>query len=119
MSLYAHTTLSRSVCEAAIRHAWLLNPSISYEQRITRNAAMLFANAENQLTGVRQIPALNLGASTVQRFIDNCAAECDQVRRHGGGPGARTGTPRTPGLRNLPERVRAESDLVRDRRTGL
>lgn len=26
MSLYAHTTLSRSVCEAAVRHAWLLAP---------------------------------------------------------------------------------------------
>ncbi len=26
MSLYARTTLSRSVCEAAVRHAWLLDP---------------------------------------------------------------------------------------------
>jgi hypothetical protein len=81
MSLYAHTTLSRSVCEAAVRHAWLLDPSISYEQRITRSAAMLFANAENRLTGARQIPARNLGTSTVQRLIDNCAAEYDQVCR--------------------------------------
>ena len=40
MSLYAHTTLSRSVCEAAVRHAWLLDPSISYEQRITRSASL-------------------------------------------------------------------------------
>jgi hypothetical protein len=45
MSLYAHTTLSRSVCEAAVRHAWLLDASLSYEERITRSAAMLIANA--------------------------------------------------------------------------
>lgn len=81
MSLYAHTTLSRSVCEAAVRHAWLLDPSISYEERITRSAAMLFANAETRLAGAREVPAHNLGASTVQRLIDNCAAEHNQVRR--------------------------------------
>jgi hypothetical protein len=79
MSLYAHTTLSRSVCEAAVRHAWLLDPSISYEERITRSAAMLFANAENRLAGAREVPVHNLGASTVQNLIDNCAAEYRQV----------------------------------------
>lgn len=60
MSLYAHTTVSRSVCEAAVRHAWLLAPSISYEERITRSAAMLLANAENRLAGAREIPDRNL-----------------------------------------------------------
>jgi hypothetical protein len=81
ITLYAHTTLSRSVCEAAVRHAWLLDPSIGYKERITRSAAMLVANAENRLTGAREVPARNLGASTVPRLIDNCAAEYDQVRR--------------------------------------
>lgn len=81
MSLYAHTTLSRSVCEAAVRHAWLLDPSISYEERITRSAAMLVANAENRLAGAKEIPARNLDPSTVQKLIDNCAAEYDQVRK--------------------------------------
>lgn len=79
MSLYARTTLSRSVCEAAVRHAWLLDPSISYEERITRSAAMLLANAENRLAGAREIPDRNLGADTVQMLVSNCAAECDQV----------------------------------------
>jgi len=79
MSLYAHTTVSRSVCEAAVRHSWLLDPSISYEERITRSAAMLFANAENRLAGARDVPPHSLGASTVQRLIGNCAAEYDQV----------------------------------------
>jgi hypothetical protein len=49
MSLYAHTTLSRNVCEAAVRHAWLLDVSIRSEERITRSASMLFANAGNRL----------------------------------------------------------------------
>lgn len=81
MSLYAHTTLSRSVCEAAVRHAWLLDPSISYGERITRSAAMLLANAESRLAGAREIPDRNLGIDTVQKLVSNCAAECDQVRR--------------------------------------
>jgi hypothetical protein len=81
MSLYAHTTLSRSVCEAAVRHAWLLDPSISYEERVTRSAAMLVANAENRLAGAREIPTHNLGASTVHMLIGNCAAEYDQIRK--------------------------------------
>jgi hypothetical protein len=79
MSLYAHTTLSRSVCEAAVRHAWLLDSSITYEERITRSAAMLFANTENRLAGARQVPVHNVGATTAQKLIDNCAAEHDQV----------------------------------------
>jgi len=54
MSLFAHVTLSRSVCEAAVRHSWLLDPSISYEERITRSAAMLSYNIGNRLKGARQ-----------------------------------------------------------------
>lgn len=54
MSLYAHTTMSRSVCEAAARVAWLLDPAISYEERITRSAAMAYSGAQNKLKGARQ-----------------------------------------------------------------
>lgn len=54
MPLYAHVTMSRSVAEAAVRHEWLLDPAISYEERITRSAAMLSNSVANRLKGARQ-----------------------------------------------------------------
>ncbi len=32
---------------------------------------MLFANADNRLTGAKEIPYANLGVSVAQRLIDN------------------------------------------------
>jgi hypothetical protein len=81
MSLYAHTTLSRTVCEAAVRHAWLLDASLSYDDRITRSTATLIANTENRLKGVRDAPERNMGAQRQQMLVDNCTAEDEQVRQ--------------------------------------
>jgi hypothetical protein len=80
MPLYAHTTLSRSVCEAAVRHAWLLGASLSYEERITRSAAGLIANTENRLKGAKDAPERNMGAQMKQALVDNCTAEDRRVR---------------------------------------
>ncbi len=79
MSLFSHTTLSRSVCEAAIRHAWLTDSSISYEVRITRTAAMLYYGAENKLRGAKQSLVRESAAPVRQLLIDKCTAEFDQV----------------------------------------
>lgn len=80
MSLYAHITLSRSVAEAAVRHAWLLDPSISYEERITRYAAMEYYGGENKLKGARQSLAGKATQQDSEWVIDKCSAEFDQVR---------------------------------------
>jgi hypothetical protein len=53
MSFYAHTTLSRSACEAAVRHAWLLDPSRNYANRPRRPALH------------NQTPRLNTAAGTL------------------------------------------------------
>jgi hypothetical protein len=56
MSLHAHTPLCGACARPAsgMRGSWtLLDPSISYQERITRSAAMLFASAENRLKGPR------------------------------------------------------------------
>lgn len=81
MSLYAHTTLSRSVCEAAVRHAWLLDASISYEERITRSAAMLYADAEGLLNSGSNIRNLvpDLDTKTAKKLTGRSDAEYDQV----------------------------------------
>jgi len=81
MSMFAHVTLSRSVCEAAVRHAWLLDPAISYEERTTRSAAVLFGNVENRLKGARESLA-NLDVRIANPIIDKCAAEYEQICRH-------------------------------------
>ncbi len=80
MSLYAHTTLSRSVCEAAVRHAWLLDNALSFEERIVRSAAGLVASAENRLKGARELPEQTMGARIKQALVDKCTAEYDQIR---------------------------------------
>ncbi|HTU74090.1 MAG TPA: hypothetical protein VMG38_11290 [Trebonia sp.] len=79
MSLYAHVTLSRSVCEAAVRHAWLLDPSISYGERITRSAAMLSYNIGNRLKGARQGLGRGADSRIAQPIIAKCAAEFDDI----------------------------------------
>lgn len=79
MSLYAHTTLSRSVAEAAVRHAWLLDPSISYEQRITRCAAVAYYGAENKLKGAKQ-SLVRAPQRVRDSLISKASAESDQIR---------------------------------------
>lgn len=80
MSLFAHMTLSRSVCEAAVRHGWLLDPALSYEQRITRGAAVLIVNADNRLKGAKSSLA-KLDSRVAKPLIAKCIAEHEEVGR--------------------------------------
>jgi len=76
VSLYAHTTLSRAVCEAAVRVAWLLDSAVSYEMRLARSAAGLLASAESRVQGASAIPVKHLGAEQRQSLI----AASEEVR---------------------------------------
>lgn len=55
-ALFAHTTLARSVAEAAVRIAWLLDPDTTYEQRLLRATALAYDGALNRAKGFREIP---------------------------------------------------------------
>lgn len=55
-ALFAHTTLARSVAEAAVRIAWLLDPDTTYEQRLLRATALVYDGALNRAKGFREIP---------------------------------------------------------------
>jgi hypothetical protein len=79
MSLYAHTTLSRSVAEASVRHAWLLDPSISYEERITRYAVVTYYGAENKLKGAKQ-SLVRAPQQIRDSLTSKASTELDQVR---------------------------------------
>jgi hypothetical protein len=79
MPLYAHTTLSRSVCDAAVRFTWLLDCSVSYETRAARSAATLYESAAHQLKGARALPVGHLGSQVSQQLIDHSEAELNKV----------------------------------------
>jgi hypothetical protein len=56
MSLFAHQSVSRIACEAAVRFAWLMDPGIS-SKRITRGAVALSISAGERSRGVRRLTA--------------------------------------------------------------
>jgi hypothetical protein len=89
MSLYAHTSLSRVVCEAAVRFAWILDPEIGSEERITRGAVALLVSADERLRGVRSIPVGHFDPRLRQKLIDDCTEEQDSTRRLIAGSGMR------------------------------
>jgi hypothetical protein len=57
MSLFSHQSASRVACEAAVRFAWLMDPDISSQKRITRGAVALVNSAEERVKGVRRLSA--------------------------------------------------------------
>lgn len=80
LPVYAHATLSRSACEAAVRLSWHLDASADYETRIARSAVALHDSALNQLKGARQIPR-TLPTQLRSRLVENAQAEHDRVMK--------------------------------------
>jgi hypothetical protein len=79
-TLFSHVSLSRVVCEAAVRFAWVLDPEVSSEERIMRGAALLLASAEERLKGINGLPAGHFHARQRQAMIKNCTQERDSAR---------------------------------------
>lgn len=79
MSLFAHSSLSRVVCEAAIRLAWLLDPTTVSEERIIRGVALLLTSTDEQLRGARSIPANRYNPDFYNTMIDSCTEEHESV----------------------------------------
>jgi hypothetical protein len=75
MTLYAHSSLSRVVSEAAVRFAWILDSDIGSDERIMRGAVALLVSADERLRGVMSIPAANFDARLRQMMIDSCTSE--------------------------------------------
>jgi len=79
-TLFAHVSLSRVVCEAAVKVAWVMDPEVGSEERIMRGAALLLASAEERLKGANGLPARTFNPELRQALIKNCAQERDSVR---------------------------------------
>ncbi len=80
MPLFSHASLSRVVCEAAVRFAWLMDPGISSEERIVRGAAALYYSADQRFRGVRRLPAESFDQRLFRQMHDSCTAERDTVQ---------------------------------------
>ena len=80
MSLFSHQSASRVACEAAVRFAWLMDPDISSEERITRGAVALVNSAEERVKGARRLTAGSFPPGALDKMIKTCASERDTVR---------------------------------------
>jgi len=80
MPLFSHASLSRVICEAAVRFAWLMDPGISSEERIVRGAVALFVSADERYKGVRGLPAERFDRRVHRQMLESCIAERDAVQ---------------------------------------
>ena len=72
MPLFSQASLSRVVCEAAVRFAWLMDPDISSAKRIVRGAVALYYSADERSKGVRGLPPERFDRRTYQHMLDSC-----------------------------------------------
>jgi hypothetical protein len=56
MPLFSQASVSRVICEAAVRFAWLMDPDISSAKRLVRGAVALHFSAEERSRGVHALP---------------------------------------------------------------
>lgn len=56
MPLFSQATISRVICEAAVRFAWQLDSSISDNERLVRGAVALLDSEEQRLKGATRLP---------------------------------------------------------------
>ena len=79
MPVFSYASLSRVVCEAAVRCAWLMDPGISSEERIVRGAVALWVSADERLKGARRLPAQRFDGRVLRQMLDSCTAERDAI----------------------------------------
>jgi len=88
MPLFSQASVSRVVCEAAVRFAWLMDPDAGSAKRLVRGAVALHLSAEERSKGVRTPPSERFDPRTYQQMLVQ-------------GSGPRVRTPSSPG----PDRV--------------
>lgn len=81
MPLFSHASLSRVICEAAVRFAWLMDPGISSEERIMRGAAALYHSADQRSKAFRKLPPERFDQRTYNHMLDSCTKERNDVQK--------------------------------------
>lgn len=83
MAALVPTTLSRVVCEAAVRVNWLLDTAVSYEARITRSAASLYSSGLNELKAANEMtagPEKQKAVAEAQELLDKLDTWLDKAQ---------------------------------------
>jgi hypothetical protein len=83
MSALAPTSLSRVVCEAAVRVNWLLDTAVSFEERITRGAAALYSSGLNELKAANEMaagPEQVKAVALAQKMLDGLGDWLDKAQ---------------------------------------
>ena len=91
--LWAQSSVTRVACEAAVKIAYLLDPSISYDLRITRAAGLLIHSADEKVKAASRVTVVVFDAEDRARSEKN--ALLDRVRRAGIGASAGSAKPLT------------------------
>lgn len=94
MPLFSQASVSRVVCEAAVRFAWLMDPDISSAKRLVRAAVALHVSAEERSKGVRALPAERFDPRIYRQMLDSCSQERDSIRKLIDGAGMAFGSSR-------------------------
>ena len=81
MPLFSHASLSRVICEAAVRFAWLMDSDIGSEERIMRGAAALYYSGDERSKAVRRLPPERFDPPTYQHMLDSCTAERNDIEK--------------------------------------
>ena len=81
MSVFSQASLSRVVCEAAVRFAWLMDPDVSSAKRLLRGAVALHYRPEQRSKGVRALPAERFDSGEYQQMLNSCSQERDDIRK--------------------------------------
>jgi hypothetical protein len=94
MPLFSQASLSRVVCEAAVRFAWLMDPAVSSAKRLVRGAVALHYSAEERFRGVRALPAERFQSAMHRQMLESCIQERDDIRKLIDGAGMAFGSSR-------------------------
>ena len=82
MPIYSHSSEARVACEAAVRFAWLLDPTIASEERIVRGAVGLLVSADEQLRSLKHImPTTRVPRAQLDQMLKYCTGERSHVEQ--------------------------------------
>jgi hypothetical protein len=81
MPLFSQASVSRVICEAGVRFAWLMDPDISSAKRLVRGAVALHFSAEERSREVRALPAERFDPLAYKQMLESCRQERDSVSK--------------------------------------
>jgi hypothetical protein len=109
MPLFSQASVSRVICEAGVRFAWLMDPDVSSAKRLIRGAVALHFSADERSRGVRALPPERFDPRTYDQMLESCRQERDSVSKLIEGAGMAFGSSKKG---NLAARLELQSPKI-------